>query len=159
MWWGRFTLHWFKRGVQKHWGPKCEVTTSKRDDKNEEVACNDEVIIQSNWFTFKGERKKRYKDTKTKENWNRSKNRNMFENSCHYLKSDNKDHPCCLRGWASTFLSIWTTLSSLWLWPNIESLKKITTAVPLKTPMWGTLRNVSWGRLERRGSLSWDWTH
>ena len=35
----------------------------------------------------------------------------------------------------------------------------ITTAVPLKTPcVWGMLRNLSWGRLERNASISWDWT-
>lgn len=67
------------------------------------------------------------------------------------------------RGWASTFLSIWTAriamnftfLLSLWgatwLWPkNKNKQNNITTAVPLKTPpVWGMLRNLSWGRQEK----------
>lgn len=97
------------------------------------------------------------------------------EKSCHYLKQG----PCKAQQ-PQRMLSDWgaehqafspfgqtakriTFLLSLWELhgcdKNKKKIIKKCTAVPLKTPVvWGMLRNLSWGRLEGKASLSWDWT-
>ena len=97
------------------------------------------------------------------------------ENSCHNWNNENKAHARlsnlsdCLFVWGAEHRPFLDFLLSLcmeatWLWPKKQKNKTkkkttITTAVPLKTPcVWGMLRNLSWGRLERNASISWDWT-
>lgn len=67
---------------------------------------------------------------------------------------------CCLRGRASTFFGLSVEfMYGSYMVVTQKQKTTITTAVPLKTPcVWGMLRNLSWGRLERNASLSWDWT-
>lgn len=97
----------------------------------------------------------------------------QVENSCHYLKQG----PCKAQQ-PQRMLSVWGAehqafspfgqtakrITFCWVYGSymvVTKKKKIKTftAVPLKTPVvWGMLRNLSWGRLERKASLSWDWT-
>lgn len=90
------------------------------------------------------------------------------ENSCHNWNNENKAHArhsnlsdCLL--FEGPSINLFWTFCWVYVWKlhgcDPKQKTTITTAVPLKTPcVWGMLRNLSWGRLERNASLSWDWT-